>query len=234
MSDFMASSPSISLNDWLAEAHKDLSHEENCLLLATASLIGQNPNVALGNFIVMPASGFKQYFGSDVQEAFERMCIAARSLYERNIEISNDLGDGDTLIRWIDNVITKRDSHRMMLGFPHFVMHYLKSLAEQYTVHELQHLANLTNFYSAMMFKLASEVKNAEKATFCVEALREFFAVGSKYALMRDFRKFVLEPAIKDVNCKTDLHVHIEAIKEWRTIVAFDIYVQDKTEAVDK
>ena len=57
--------------------------------------------------------------------------------------------------------------------------------------------------------------------TCTLEQLRQMLDLGEKYSNVKDMRRWVLEPALKEINAGTDLMVTAEPRRQGRRIVGF-------------
>lgn len=55
--------------------------------------------------------------------------------------------------------------------------------------------------------------------------LREFLDLQSKYPSVKDLRKYVLEPAVAEINQHTDINLNMEPQRKGRSIVAFSFSI---------
>lgn len=60
-----------------------------------------------------------------------------------------------------------------------------------------------------------------------VDSLREYLDCVDKYALFADFRKRILEPALRDINEFSDLEVEMETVKSGKSITTIVFHTTD-------
>lgn len=86
---------------------------------------------------------------------------------------------------------------------------YFTGLTNRYTYLEIQTLLTFSSIYSIRIFNLLKQYKQRKK-TFYVDELKEMLLITDKYKNFSDFKRFVIEPAIKDINEHSTLKVSYE------------------------
>lgn len=86
---------------------------------------------------------------------------------------------------------------------------YFTGLTERYTYLEIQTLLTFSSIYSIRIFNLLKQHKTRTK-TFNIEKLKEMLLITNKYKNFSDFKRYVIEPAIKDINEHSTMKVSYE------------------------
>lgn len=86
---------------------------------------------------------------------------------------------------------------------------YFTGLTERYTYLEIQTLLSFSSIYSIRIFNLLKQYKQKKK-TYNVEKLKEMLLITDKYKNFYDFKRYVIEPAIKDINEHSTMKVSYE------------------------
>lgn len=86
---------------------------------------------------------------------------------------------------------------------------YFTGLTERYTYLEIQTLLTFSSIYSIRIFNLLKQHKTRTK-TFNIEKLKEMLLITDKYKNFSDFKRYVIEPAIKDINEHSTMKVSYE------------------------
>ncbi|MCY1375787.1 Initiator Replication protein [compost metagenome] len=61
---------------------------------------------------------------------------------------------------------------------------------------------------------------------FELTKLRELLELQTKYPSVKDFRKYVLEPAVAEINQHTDIFLFMEPLRKGRSIVGFSFIIK--------
>lgn len=95
------------------------------------------------------------------------------------------------------------------LVFDPKLIKYFTGLTERYTYLEIQTLLTFSSIYSIRIFNLLKQYK-LKKKTYSVEKLKEMLLITDKYKNFSDFKRYVIEPAIKDINVHSTMKVSYE------------------------
>ncbi|HCW08179.1 MAG TPA: replication initiation protein, partial [Cytophagales bacterium] len=79
-------------------------------------------------------------------------------------------------------------------------MPYLSKLEGTFTKYELKHIGNMSSIYGIRFYELLMQWKTAGKREIEINWLKKQFQIEDKYAAIKDLKKYVIDPAIKDIN----------------------------------
>lgn len=106
----------------------------------------------------------------------------------------------------------------------------LLQLQKNFTAYDLENVKEL-GVYPIRVYELLKQYQKIGQRKLGVLEMKRMFEVEDKYRLFGDFNRWVIRPAIKDINNSTDLLVtDIERIKEGRRVVALRFTFRKKTE----
>lgn len=86
---------------------------------------------------------------------------------------------------------------------------YFTGLTEKYSYLEIQTLLAFSSIYSIRIFNLLKQYKTKKK-TFNIDKLKEMLLITDKYKNFSDFKRYVIEPAVKDINEHSTMKVSYE------------------------
>lgn len=121
---------------------------------------------------------------------------------------------------------------RFRIEFHDELMPYIAELHGKYTEYQLVNIGAFTSTHSIRFYELCSQYRDTGWRQTSLDDLKDWLQVTNKYPLYADFRKRVIEPAIAEINAKSDLLVDVEPIKRGRTIVALKFTINVKKKAV--
>lgn len=86
---------------------------------------------------------------------------------------------------------------------------YVLELDKYFTQYQLENILQMSSFYGIRMYELlkCNEYKNGEYQEYSIDFLRQYFSCEKKYSVFKDFRRRVLEVAIREINNKSDLYI---------------------------
>lgn len=132
--------------------------------------------------------------------------------------------------------IMKSDENLMArVVFHPDVLPYLIQLKNKFTQLELQELAKISgSFYSFRIFLLMLEWKDKGVVYKRIDDLRKEFGLQDKYHKFKDFRRWVLDTAVAEINEKTDWQVSYTLKKTGRKFTHIELKFHQKTTKVSK
>lgn len=133
-----------------------------------------------------------------------------RVRYERFTQ-SADYGEGDGIVKFM---------------FSTAILPLLVELKKNFTEYEITQVSNLSSRYAMRLYEMLMQYYNDKKGEGWLEiSLEDFrFRLGllpTEYKTMSNFKQFVLDIAIEQVNKHTNLEVEYEQKKRGRSITGF-------------
>ncbi|MCX2694483.1 replication initiation protein [Pseudomonas sp. DCB_CB] len=207
----------------LIEASYTLTLNEKRLVLCAASMIDSRKALPEGEqgYLSVRAEDFANLFGLETRHSYKILKDAVDKLWKREIRSVQDGNPED--MRWIYHRKYVAGQGRVEIGFSPTVVPHMTLLNREFTSFQIKHIGNLSSFYAIRMYELGAQAVNMGKRSVTLERLREILDVGDKYPSIKDLRRWVLDPAIEDVNLNTNLEMKLTAKREGRRIVGFDI-----------
>lgn len=209
----------------LVESSYTLTVNEKRLVLYAASLIDSRKEPPKDGLVTVTAEGFAALFGMEVRHAYGVLDEAVGRLYDRQIK-RYEKGKEVESMRWIYHKLYREGAGSVEIGFSPTVLPHLTLLNREFTGYQLKHVSNLSTFNSFRLYELMAQYKKFGEREFEVGRLRELLQMENKYPKIADFRKYVLEHSIKEVNQHTDLTLELEPQRKGRTITAFKFRIQ--------
>ena len=151
---------------------------------------------------------------------------AAKRLFERRIRTirASPRGKGRQIItdmRWVWMAEYNEGAATVTLGFSPPVLPYLTMLNSEFTRFKLRHIGNIGSHYGLRMYELCCQYRTAGQRTIPLARLREMLDLGDKYESVKDLRRWVLNPALAEVNKHTDLTVVMTPERKGRKVIGF-------------
>lgn len=130
-------------------------------------------------------------------------------------------------IAFIDNPFQDGEGN-IEFNFNSYVVPYLFQIKKRFTQYDLGIAVRLRSSYGIRLYELMKSYQNLGSKKFTLEELRQRLGAeeksySEKYGL---FRKYVLEPALKDLD-NTDLKVSYVELKEGRKIVGIEFIITE-------
>jgi plasmid replication initiation protein len=194
----------------LVEASYRLTLNEQRLILSCISQIRRDEPVTDKIMYSVFASEFAKICGTDPKIAYQQLQSAAVTLKRREVRITQEPnGQGrrkKTLVaNWVQTIEYTEGEGTVKLRFNHDMLPYLTELSRCFTSYKLRNVVCMSSSYGVRIYELLAQwVKFGEKE-ISVQWLKENLQIEKKYEKLRDFKRRVLDPAIKDINKNSDL-----------------------------
>lgn len=208
----------------LIEASHTLTLNEKRLVLCAASLIDPRKPLPKDGYLSVRADTFAEVFGIDVKHAYEALDDAATRLFNRDIRRYSK-GKVVERMRWVFHVKYREGQGCVELGFSPTVLPHLTMLNKEFTSYQLKQIGSLSSFYAVRLYELMSQFLKLGERSCTLDQLRQMLDLGDKYQDVKDMRKRVLDPALKEMNANTDLAVSAEPRRQGRKIIGFSFTI---------
>ena len=178
------------------------------------------------------ARRYAEVFNTTRQNAYQRMKEAEDTLFNRRFSFYDENGK---LVksRWIQQVRYLDDEGAIELVFTLAVVQGISRIdgvKEFFTQYLLSQTSQLNSVYSARLYELLIQWRSTGKVPIIeLGDFREQLGIGvNEYQRMHHFKARVLEPAIKEINEKTDIKAEYEQHKKGRVISGFSFKFKQK------
>jgi plasmid replication initiation protein len=207
-------------NALVQASYKLTLNEQRLVLLGVSMLDSRRPGIRPGfnqvEGIKITAEAFAEAFHIDMRYAYDELKEATNNLFERSVIQVN--GKRTIKDRWVSRVEYHDGEGWAELSFSHHLMPHLTSLGRDFTKYRLGQVANLRSTYSVRIFEWCIQFIDNGWMVVTLDELRQRLGVQhSKYA---DLRRKVIEPAVKELNMKSNLSISMEPIKEGKAVKA--------------
>lgn len=207
--------------------------EQRLILLAIVEARDQAIKSFDGDLCIHAETYIKQ-FGVTRQAAYISLKEACDSLFERQFSYKRMTPKNNVEIvksRWVQRISYVENEARVALRFADDVIPFITQLEKQFTSYELSQVSNLTSTYSIRLYELLIAWRSTgETPVFELEEFRNKLGLNAEdYTVMGDFKKRVLDLAIKQINDHTDISAEYEQHKRGRTITGFSFSFSQKS-----
>lgn len=117
---------------------------------------------------------------------------------------------------------------RFYIEFHDELIPYISELHDNYTKYQLVNIGAFSSTHTIRLYELCSQYRDKGWRQTSLDDLKDWLQVSDKYSLYANFRRRVIDPAIAEINAKSDLLVDVEPIKRGRTITALKFTIQVK------
>ena len=181
---------------------------------------------------------FAKKFGLDEANAYGQLAEASAKLFQR-FAIIHDIHPESgrprrSTVRWISKASYVQQAGIIQLSFTTDLIPFITRLGDNFTQYRLEKIAGMSSTHAIRMYELLVQYVSIGKRSFDVPWLRERLCVIDEYPAISDFKKWVLNIAIDQINEHSDIDVTWEQRKTGRTVTHFDFTIKAKAEVRPK
>ena len=163
----------------------------------------------------------------DTQKYYHELKGILKKLRSRVLEIP--MKDGYVVTGWIDMARYYEKKGEVEIRLSKELKPYLLKLKEAFTTYALRNVLRLRSSYSIRFYELLKQYEKIGRRRLEVEELRGILKIEpGEYSRYNDFKRFVILPAKKELEEKTDISFEFEEIKKGRKVVALEFIIKVK------
>ena len=213
--------------------------EQRLILLAIIEARESGKGINANDPLTVHAESYISQFNVARQTAYQALKDACDDLFSRQFSYQeiNERGNTENVrSRWVSEIRYVDAEATVKLIFAPIVIPLITRLEKRFTQYEMKQIAELSTGYAIRLYELLICWRTTGKTP--VIELSEFRqkmgVLDSEYQRMYDFKKYVLEPSIKQVNEHTDIIATYEQHKKGRLITGFSFKFKAKKQNSDK
>jgi plasmid replication initiation protein len=201
----------------LIESAYKLNLNEQRVLLICIGMINSNEPMSINDKFEVSAKNFAKIFDIDERGAYDQLRDVAISLHSRKITIH----DNKKLITtsWISGFVEYKDNTGIIeLWFSQLILPYLADLKSQFTRYDLSNISGMSSIYGIRLYELLMQWRTKGKREIEISWLKERFEIANNYNSISDLKKYVINPAVNNINNVSNLNVTHTYRKTGRTV----------------
>lgn len=207
----------------IIEASYRLSVAEQRVILSAISQVRRDQPVTDALLYSVTAAEIAQLCGTDPKTAYRDLQTAAERLQTRRVTLLLE-PDGITIRSkrrrvtcWVQTIDYIDQEGRIEMRFGKDILPYLTGLQREFTRYVLSDVAKMTSAYGIRLYELLVQWPEGHRVIE-VSDLRHWLQLEHHYPLMADLRRWVIEPAIEQINEHSPLSVSWSPRKTGRRI----------------
>lgn len=184
------------------------------------------------------ASDYMRIYGVERQTAYDVLKKAVMGLYRAEwcYRFTNAKGVLEVRYeRFTQSAVYVEKEATVKFMFSHAIIPYLVELERCFTIYEIEQVANLKSKYSMRLYEMLVQFRSTKKLKISLDELR--FRIGlsdNEYETMSNFKKYVLDLAVDQINEHTNLKVKYTQEKKGRVITGFEFTFTEKSNKKEK
>lgn len=150
----------------------------------------------------------------DTTQNYQKAKDELKEIADKSWWIVNDKNkDEEVLVRFLSKVIASKKTQNVKILWDIDMLPHLQNLRREYTQYKLFYILTMKSEYSARMYELLKSVAGKTIWDFKIEKIKNLLMCEKKYQRFGHFKSRVIEPAVKEINEKTDINVSYELFK---------------------
>lgn len=216
----------VKANEIIQRAKYDLSLSELKALAYIISMV--KPNDKSGTIYTLTIKEYCKVCGFyDVSgRNYEIAKKSLKKLRDTSFYLMQDDGTYTT-VGWLSKVWINPGSGKIKVKFDEDLEKYIMGLVSNYTQYELLATLPMRSQYSFRMYELLKSYAFAKNHIFDIDELK-MLLVAERYVNFKDFRKKVIEPAIREINLYTDIEISYEPIYRGRKVIQVQFNIRQR------
>lgn len=152
-----------------------------------------------------------------------------KSLSDRSFWVEFPNGD-DVLMRFISKVRSNKHSGKAFVRIDEDMVPYLFDLGQNFTAYQLRNILGMKSAYSIRIYELMKSYEFRSKIEIDLQELKRLLDVENvkSYAVYNDFRRKVLDIAVREINDLSDINISYEPVRKGKKFVAVLFRIKKK------
>lgn len=211
----------------LIDARYKLNVQAQKLIIACLGKIDSRPAAQPQKEVILTASEFAELMGIDIKNAHRELYKAADLLFKSTIVLYED--EEETELYWLQEKGKKlKGEGAVRLVWSDKILKYICQLKNKFTKYRLINIANLQSSHSIRLYELLMKFISSGERTIYIDDFKSSLGISDKYKLFKDLNKWVIKPAVIELNQKSDLFITYETIKKGRYVSALSFQFKQK------
>ena len=232
--------PSVVKDNALIDASYNLDLvEQRLILLAIVEARESGKGINANDPLTVHAESYINQFSVHRNTAYQALKDACKDLFARQFSYQEKSAKGNIInkmSRWVSEVGYIDNEAVVQLIFAPAIVPLITRLEKQFTKYELQQISNLNSAYAVRLYEILIPWRSTGKTPiFSLEEFRKKIGVlENEYLRSDNFKKWIIELPIKQINEHTDIIVKYEQHKTGRSISGFSFTFKQKKNASTK
>ena len=213
--------------------------EQRLILLAIVEARESGKGINANDPLTVHAESYINQFSVHRNTAYQALKDACKDLFARQFSYQEKSAKGNIInkmSRWVSEVGYIDNEAVVQLIFAPAIVPLITRLEKQFTKYELQQISNLNSAYAVRLYEILISWRSTGKTSiFSLEEFRKKIGVlENEYLRSDNFKKWIIELPIKQINEHTDIIVKYEQHKTGRSISGFSFTFKQKKNASTK
>ena len=210
--------------------------EQRIILFAIKEARETGQGLNSENFMTIHAADYAAQFNITTKQAYEQIKEAARTLFRRYLvlhDIHPESGkDRVTEARWVSAASYIDGEGAIQLQFSAVIVPYITMLEREFTSYRIAAVSSMTSAYAIRLYELLIQWGGIGKREVELGWLKTILMIEKDYPRIFDFKKWVIDVALEQINTHSDLSVSYSQRKNGRTVTHLIFTFSKKPQAL--
>ena len=207
--------------------------EQRLILLAIVEARASGKGINANDPLSVHAESYINQFNVARQTAYQALKDACNDLFARQFTYQeiNEKGNVENIrSRWVSEIRYVDSEATVKLIFAPAIIPLITRLEKRFTQYEMQQISELSTGYAIRLYELLITWRTTGKTPIIqlMDFRKKMGVLDNEYERMYDFKKYVLDPSINQVNKHTDITATYEQHKSGRVITGFSFRFKQK------
>ena len=216
----------------VVEAGYKLSLNEQRVVLACIAQVHSKEELLTTDEFELTARDFARMFSVSEDRAYHALIDVTESLFNRYVVVDNPYPERPRIkrlkMRWISSIKYIPDEGKTILSFSKDMLPYLSDLKGRFTRYELQNIGKMTSVYGIRLYELLMQWQTTGTRIVEINWLKKQFEIENNYAAIKDLKKYVIDPGVKDINLNSNYDVSWTQTKTGRNVTHLNFEFNEK------
>jgi len=199
--------------------------EQRIILYAITEARRKEDSLSEATLLTISAADYAAMYGLELKQAYEQIKEAADTLFGRYVLIHGihpETGNPELAkLRWVSTVKYVDGSGIIQLRFSHDMIPFISNLKARFTRYKLERVSQMSSIYAIRLYELLMQWGSAGRRDVEIEWLKKTLAVGDEYPRLFDFKRWVIDVAVAQINQFSDMTVSYGQRKTGRNVSHF-------------
>jgi plasmid replication initiation protein len=206
--------------------------EQQIILLAVSRAREEQKGLFADLPVRVRAQDFVKYFGTDERNVYQLLKEAMEKLFERHVVIHSIDEETNkvkvTKTRWISESSYIDGAGHIEFVFAPAVLPFVLRLDSEFTQYRLEKIGKMSSAHAVRLYELLLQYLTIGRREIEISWLREKLCLTTEYSRVLDFKKYVIDIAVEQINEFSDIKVSYEQRKTGRNITHLDFKIKVK------
>jgi hypothetical protein len=209
--------------------------EQRIILLAIVEARRTGKGLNADDFVDIAATVYAEMFDIPLNQAYEQIKEAGETLFRRYVvlhDIHPESGKPrKTEVRWLAAASYIDGAGTIQLRFAPDMVPFITRLEAQFTRYKLEKIANMSSAYAIRLYELLMQWGSVGRREVELQWLRKVLQLQEEYQSIKDFKKWVIDVALSQINEHSDLAASYTQRKTGRNVTHLIFTFSAKEEA---